>query len=356
MAIIVSAAGTPSLERATSEFDRGTSKREFRLAALAATVAAPAGLAARSAVQAAAKPLWRFTVKAGITTKTTQHYRGFAAANQLVIDQLWRINRLFNRPDVFNGRLKFEVTRSYYFSGDPGSELQTAHPEGDYLVVYDGFPPSGGGWHAEVMGIHHYWGVGDSGGTFGSAATHGLAHEFGHARGAVDLYKLRVDGALNPINGVPFRPARSIMNEAYGVDVWDDHSVNLINKTADQVALPSTYLTEEFPARLELQVTDRAGRLKHDAEVKLYPIEWGSAAVTAAPLLTGRTDAAGIYALPRNPFGPGSSKEFGIEYPNFLVTATSGSATGYIWLPMYEVQNFAFANGRASTYRTAIAV
>jgi hypothetical protein len=341
---------TPS-ERATSDFDKGTSKSPFLLA-----TAAPSPTAAAATPTAApaptAKPLWRFTIIAGITTATANYYGGFSAASQMILDQMWKVNRLFNAPSVFKGTLKFEVTRIYYFNGPSGPELQRAHPDHDFIVVYDGYPPSTGGWHREVQGIHHYWGVSQSGGVFASDATDGLTHEFGHARGAIHLYSLRVEAANNPINGQAFRPVPSIMGETgLGVHVWDDHSVNLINKTASQVNPPIAYIIDEFPAHFEVAVLSSTGSPLSNAQVRIYPVEWDSLSVLPTAVASGSTNSAGAYPLASNPFGPRTTgSPWEIRYCNFLVVATFGGRNGSVWMPLYDVQNWAFQHGQTSTF------
>jgi hypothetical protein len=67
------------------------------------------------------------------------------------------------------------------------------------------------------------------GGVFAAYATDGLTHEFGHSRGAVDLYQESVPAANNPVSGASFSAPTSIMTYPYGVTTWDRYTIGIIN-------------------------------------------------------------------------------------------------------------------------------
>jgi len=289
------------------------------------------------------RPLWPFSVIAAVSQDTVNHYGGLAAIGTLISNQITTVNRRFNDPGVFDGHFRFAVTTIYAFNGDPVDEIFVAHPNHDFKVIYDGFPSQGGGWYGDRLTIHHSWSVTNFGGPFANFATDGLVHEFGHARGGIDLYGLNVIASSNPVNGLPFFAVNSIMNYPYGNLVWDEHSQHLINKNAQTVAPPISYITQEFPLSIRIKVTDNNGGPFPNVHVRLFPVPWFSASVTNVALMSGFTDADGEFLLPSNPFGPNTADSpWNIRYPNFLVTATYNAGVAYAWMPLYDVQNFHF--------------
>jgi len=298
------------------------------------------------------KPVWHFSVIAGISQVTSNYYGGFSAAKTLIQNQFVTINSRFNTPGAFDGVLQFTVDSIYEFTGDPLVQIFQAHPLHDYRVVYDGFPSQGGGWYGPPTNtIHHSWPVTWFGGTFGSYATDGIVHEFGHARGAIDLYALQVDAGKNPVNGAPYNAETSIMNYPYGVTIWDQHSVGLINLNADQVYSNSAYVTGAFPTSINILVRSGSGAHLPGTSVKLYPADWYSGGVTGTPSLVMSTDENGAVHLAPNPFGPIDPPEpwcgrpWCIMYPNFLVAAEYGGYSAYGWMPLNQVQNVHLAKG-----------
>ena len=290
------------------------------------------------------KPLWPFSIIAGVSQSTVSYYGGnLAAVGTLISNQIATVNQRFNDPGVFDGHFKFVVTSVYEFNGDPLDEISVAHPNHDFKIVYDGYPTQGGGWYGGRLTIHHSWSVTHAGGPFGSTATDGIVHEFGHSRGAIDLYGLNVTGSENPINGQYFSGVDSIMNNPYGNRVWDEHSQHLINKNARTVAPSIRYITEEFPRSIRIKVTDNNGGPFPNVQVRLFPVPWFSSSVASVALMSAFTDSDGEFLLPSNPFGPNTADfPWNIRYPNFLVSATYNAATKYAWMPLYEVQNSHF--------------
>lgn len=318
-------------------FQRGTGQAPFILASCVANLMGGS---------------WRFGLIVGVTGTTEQHYGGLAATEALIRAQIEAVNKKFNTPGVFNGTFEFYVDQVYSFSTAVPAEYAKAHPKHAYRMVYDGFPPAGtgGGWIGAHQAIYHAWDTGSNGGTFGSDATDGLTHEFGHARGAIDLYAMDVDAATNPVNGWAFKVATSsIMNYPYGVSDWDDHTVNIINRNKKTWAPAIDYITKAFPPGFEVLVTDTAAKPQAGVDVAFYPVEWHKRTVAAAAVATGRTDAAGRFVLPSNPFDPGRpGKPWDISYCNFLVEAKRGAASSYRWLRIDEVQNFYFKTPKAN--------
>ena len=308
--------------------------------------AGTAPLLLASSIPQLTSPKWRFSLLIGVTDLTVSHYGGMSATETLIRDQIKVINDKFNNPKVFNAIFDFYIYDIYHFGTDPVAESLKSHWPHDYRMVYDGYPApgQGGGWMGQKYNsIYHLWYVSHMGGTFGATATDGLAHEFGHARGAIDLYKLAVTAANNPVNGQAYAPPQSIMNYSYGVNVWDAHSINIINENTDVVTPNISYITKAFPPSFSILATDSGGKPRAGVTINLYPVDWNATGVAPAPTVTGQTDAAGRVTLAKNPFDPAQpGQPWDIRYCNFLVEAQLGSAKRYAWMPLDDVQNAYF--------------
>jgi hypothetical protein len=304
---------------------------------------------------AAQKPTYYFNIIAGISKVTADYYGGFAAAKALIQAQIATVNSRFNNPGVFNAIYNFTVDSIYQFTGDPVAEIGVPHPGFSYRVTYDGYPTQGGGWYGPPWNsIHHSWSVSSFGGTFANFATDGIVHEFGHSRGAIDLYAIQVDATKNPVNGLPYSAANSIMNYPYGNLTWDTHSIYLINRTADTVIANSNYIDESFPANMGIAVRDSTGVGQlAGATVKLYPVSWYSSTVGSTASLIGTTGPTGVLPFSTNPFGPYANAPWNLQYPNFVVAVTFRDSLRYSWLPLPNVQN-AFFTKPDTTYRLIV--
>jgi uncharacterized repeat protein (TIGR02543 family) len=288
---------------------------------------------------------WAFTVIAGVTQQTADYYGGYSGVSALIRTQMDTVMSRFNYPGVFAAVLQFVVDSVYVFAGDAGAETCKPHPAHDYRIVYDGFPASGGGWLGSCQAVYHSWPASYSGGTFGPNATDGLAHELGHARGAIDLYALEVDPTKNSISGQPYQAEVSIMNNPYGIRVWDKHSVFLIDANSSVKAPPIDYITNAFPSAMGVTVVSAAGAPVPGVTIELFPVEWFSRTVGGTPVLTGVTDSKGELLFQVNPFEPNSSGfPWNIHYSNLLVRATAGGNRSYMWLPLTAAQVFTFTN------------
>ncbi|MBI3416628.1 MAG: hypothetical protein HY043_15150 [Verrucomicrobia bacterium] len=312
-------------------------------------------------------PDWKFTIIAAVSHATATNYGGLAKVKTYITNQIDTVNHRFNDPKVFKGIFQFTVESVYEFTGDPVAELSVPHPNQDFKIVYDGFPKQGGGWYGQFRAIHHSWAVTNSGGPFGADATDGIVHEFGHSRGAIDMYALNVDASKNPINDTGFTATKSIMTYPYGERFWDEYSQHLINKSGAVVVPSSTYLTSEFPASMGVQVLGLTGQPLADVLIDVYPVIWFQSTVTNPPVLSGKTDSKGEFVFSKNPFGPNTSgAPWDLRYPNFLVTARKASSivlppihkslvSSYAWMPVYDVQNFHFDNP-TNSYRLAMSL
>jgi hypothetical protein len=168
------------------------------------------------------KPTWTFSVVVAVEKRTAHLYESMLSKpiDQIVRDQMTTVNANFNRSPNFNGIYVFRVDSVYVFDGSASTEIFRPQPNYTYGLVIDGFSNTaqGGGWLGSNQVIYHKWSASKffESGPFGPGATDGLTHEFAHARGAVAIYGMRVEGSKNPVNGETFEPVNSIMNFPYG--------------------------------------------------------------------------------------------------------------------------------------------
>ncbi|MFC5412848.1 T9SS type A sorting domain-containing protein [Larkinella bovis] len=312
--------------------------------------------------QALAKPTWTFSVVVAVEQQTADFHQLKIGQpiDQIVRAQIATVNANFNRGTGFNGIYDFRVDSIYVFDGPAALEVFRAHPRFTYCVVVDGaFTPNstGGGWYGDHQTIYHKWTWSNdlASGPFGPGATDGLTHEFAHARGAIDLYGLSVEGSKNPVNNTAFKTVSSIMDYPYGNITWDEHTTHLLNSTADGPIEGDAWITRPFPGTIGIQVSSAQGMPLDQARLELYPVEWFSYSVKPIPVVTGYTNSQGIYDFVSNPYGPLSNDSpWHIRYPNFLLKVTYSNVVVYQWMPLYEVQNAFFRNGADSAYRTEL--
>jgi hypothetical protein len=304
-----------------------------------------------------ARPVWEFRVLVGVEKRTADYYQQLYGRDirTTVRQQLAQVNANFNSSDRFEGTFDFRADSIYVFDGNTAGEVFRPHPGFAYKVIIDGFATTtaGGGWYGSFATIFHKWDWNQWGGPFAKYATDGLTHEFGHARGAVDLYALKVEAAKNEVNGQAFQPVNSIMDYPYDNIAWDEYTVHLLNRTGSGLIPDESYITSAFPAKIQVQAVDRNGAPMEQVRVELFPVNWFSYAVPSVSLslFSPFTNRQGTYTFYSNPFEPASvGHPWHIRYPNFLVRATYHSSTVYQWLPLYEVQNEFFRNGPESTY------
>lgn len=294
---------------------------------------------------------WNFSIIVGITSKTSNFYGGFDAAKTMVLEQFRMVNAAFNDPNVFNAQFNFNVESIYEFPDNVYDEIYFRHPDYDFKVIIDGFPLAGGGWYGSYRTIYHSWSVNNWNGPFAEYATDGLIHEFGHARGAIDLYALRVDGNKNQINGENYEiPFSSIMNYPYGIETWDEHSINLINLNAGNEISNLEFIHNSFPSKILFETKDQFEIPVNDVTINLYPVKWYSTALGLDPIITVSTDNHGKVELIENPYNPheASSEPWKIDNCNFLIEARYSNIKLYKWLPLFEVQNHYFSTPLSS--------
>jgi hypothetical protein len=293
------------------------------------------------------QPEWKFSVIVGVNKVESDYYGGFTITSMLVSNQFSEVNTHFNSPGVFNGTFNFSMDSIYEFTGNSQNEVAPPPPGYDYRVIIDGVSTgTSGGWYGYPTNtIMHNWSVTSWGGTFMSYGTDALTHEFGHARGAIDLYALQVLADSNRVNGKAFNSDTSLMNSCYGISVWDMHSVNIINNDSDIVLANVNYITSKFPDTIGIRVTDSIGNPLNGVSLKVYPVYWYTYSIDTIPAYSGMTNSSGKYIFSSDPFVPGiNGYPWKIKYCNFLVRAIYNQDTVYAWMPVNVVQNSYFAD------------
>jgi hypothetical protein len=286
---------------------------------------------------------WTFTVEVGVEKRTADAVGGYEKVKTIIENQFAEINNKFNRPGVFNKTFCFRISSFFMFEGPSSNFCLSSHPCCDVRMIVNGFcseDDAGGGWYSgDIKCIHHRWNMDHNGGPFGKSATDGIAHEFGHVRGAIDIYALKVDQEKNPVNHTAFEGVKSIMNGCYGEDEWDLHSINMINASADSINPPD--LRDLFPQKIGVKILDQNGTPVPACILRFFPVSWYSGEVQNMAVIEGISAGDGLFFFPVNPFGIASGDEYpwNIRYCNFLVEANHGGKTGYAWMPINEVQN-----------------
>ncbi|GAB4048909.1 hypothetical protein [Spirosoma litoris] len=319
-------------------------------------------LTTMTALTGLAKPIWKFSVVVAVEKQTADFYQTMLSKpiDQIVNEQMATVNANFNSSSNFNGIYNFKVDSIYVFTGATSTEVFRAHPHFTYSVVIDGkfTPPTvGGGWYGSNQAIYHSWDWSADfiSGPFGPGATDGLTHEFGHARGGVDIYGMRVEGSKNPVNGQTFEPVNSIMNFPYGNIIWDEYTTSLLNSTGGDPIVGDQWIIRPFPRTIGIKTIDTQGMPLQNVSLTIYPMDWYSYAVSWFPIGGGSTNTSGLYSFSSNPFQPATNGyPWTMRYCNFLIKAVYNSVTVYKWMPLYEVQNAYFRNGTNSTYNAEI--
>jgi len=293
------------------------------------------------------QPIWKFSVIVGVNKLESNYYGGFGTTSWLISNQFSEVNTHFNSPGVFDGTFNFSVDSIYEFEGNSQDEVSPPPQGFAYRVIVDGVSTGTyGGWYGYPTNtIMHNWSVTSWGGTFASYGTDALTHEFGHARGAIDLYALQVLADSNKVNGEAFYSDTSIMNTCYGISVWDLHSISIINNNADVVQTNVNYITSKFPNTMGIIVTDSSDNPLTGVSVRAYPIYWYTYSVDTISIYPGHTNSSGEFIFSSNPYVAGvTGYPWNIKFCNFLVQAIYNQDTIYEWMPLNVVQNSYFTN------------
>lgn len=310
---------------------------------------------------APAPPVWRFTVTAAISRQTAGLHPKLSSSEfaSKVVTQLTQVNEIYNNHfdpvgDGFDALFSFQLVGARaleIFDGPVGDRCGDQHPGADYLLVYDerrdepdaNNPDDIGGWMSGNKVIRHLWWTGASEGAFGDPATIGIAHEFAHARGAIDLGWVEVQAGNNRVVSdlewmVPW--PNTIMGTPMErkPKAWDPYTSHVINQNNTETVVHEieAHARGAFPRYLKIRVTTRRGQSAGGVTVRVYAKKWNNAEVSPSDELhVLTTDHNGLCALPENPFLLPGDGAYGLRYPNFLVVAEN---VGNAWMPLPLVQ------------------
>lgn len=300
-----------------------------------ATACAPAPAPAPPAA-----PTWTFTVQASFPRALVASYGSEAAVRTKITDQFASVNQRFAALGP-----KFKLTTVSFYTGPSTLQVEAPHPGALYQVVYSESDPIWYEWRDDVKTILAFAASPMVGGVFGTHGTEALTHEFGHSRGAFDLRQQDVAPTSNPITGTGYSSEESIMNFPYGTIVWDRFSQHVIKSSADSFYDNAPIIRGSIPATISYRVVDAAGAPIQGAQVDVYPVNWNSNAVQAAHYQwTGPegTTADGIFQPSWNPFVGSIGVNYDTQFPNLLVTASSGGQSGSAWIPLTSVGSWGF--------------
>lgn len=198
-----------------------------------------------------------------------------------------------------------------------------------------------------------------------------LGHEYGHVRGAQDLYQYMIPAERNKISGQAYDYPECNMGTGYMV--WSDYCSSLFNYDALMKQLPDRFDEEVFPEQVVIRVMQN-GEPVNRATVRL----WGTRAggyfggpevYSKEPFLDNKkTNADGevlftqVYEMYNRPTeisgGKTPPKSPQDEFPFsrwycFLVEAEYGTSKGYAWLSDLDIVPDHLNNGN-ETYELIV--
>lgn len=192
------------------------------------------------------------------------------------------------------------------------------------------------------------------GGIFGTAPPKqgtysNLGHEYGHVRGASDIYQYIISAKDNPVNGQALMPPKCNMGN--GMWAWSDYCSEVFNHTARHKQLPAGWVDDTFPDSMQVTVYVK-GKVKKDVPVKFYGTRAGGSKnnrdVYPTPYRTFRSDKNGnvIINSPYTLYHPNPEdtdippkEEFPYWYWfSFLVEAEYKGEKQYVWVPDWATQ------------------
>ena len=94
-----------------------------------------------------------------------------------------------------------------------------------------------------------------------------LGHEYGHVRGAQDLYQYMIAAEDNPVSHEKLTPSKCNMGTGYRV--WSDYCSALFNYTAKMKPLDKDLPDQVFPRKLVIKV-EKNGKAKSNYTVNFY--------------------------------------------------------------------------------------
>lgn len=292
---------------------------------------------------AASKPLWRFSVAFAVHSSLPDSY--IIEGAQRALDSL---NARFNRPGVFEGRFEFHLDTVVVYNASIATlpidsvEARWKH-RADYLVIQDNRYPGSAGCCGHPGTIWMWAGMYIDGTWYSETAIDVLVHEFGHARGAVDIYRIAARPGL--MTGDGWQPRESIMATNHGT--WDPVAQHLVNAAADRRPVPVGWTIFEWPARIGVRVVDPDDRPIGGAVVDFHGVTWHDGLLGGTPVRRGHTGSDGLFVPDTNPYfdlGPGGGSSttacsfMGCAHSLVLAKVLApGWGTTYAWMPIDEV-------------------
>ena len=194
-----------------------------------------------------------------------------------------------------------------------------------------------------------------------------LGHEYGHMRGATDLYQYKISAADNPVSHEELKPPAC--NMGTGFKVWSDYCSALFNYTAKQKQLDSRLGRKIFPRKWTIRVF-ADGKPASDVSVRFYGTRAGGAHnhrdVYPKPYRTFQTNDEGhvevtdlygfFHPAGDDPNIPSKSPVDMFPYFywfNFLVEASYGDRKEYVWVPDFVLQEKYLTTGE-DTFETVL--
>lgn len=182
-----------------------------------------------------------------------------------------------------------------------------------------------------------------------------LGHEYGHVRGAQDIYQYKISAESNRVSREAFIPPACNMGTGYRV--WSDYCSAVFNYTAHQKQLEKDWRRKTFPDKLLVRVTKGGQPLNH---VKVnfwgtraggyfggpdvYDAEGNSPFLKKTTNNNGELTISNVYEMYHPNSGtpnipPKSPKD---EFPYsrwycFLVEIIDGSTKKYVWLSDLDI-------------------
>lgn len=200
-----------------------------------------------------------------------------------------------------------------------------------------------------------------------------LGHEYGHVRGAADLYQYKITAESNRISHEAFVPPACNMGTGYRV--WSDYCSALFNYDARQKQLEKDLHKKTFPGKLLVRVT-KGGQPQNNVKVNFWGTRAGGYfggpdvydAEGNSPFLKKSTNNNGEFTINDvySMYHPASStpnippKSPKDEFPYsrwycFLVEIVDGSTKKYVWLSDLDICTDHLATGK-DTYELEIAL
>lgn len=176
-----------------------------------------------------------------------------------------------------------------------------------------------------------------------------LGHEFGHVRGATDMYQYIIKAKDNSVSRVDLVPPGCNMGTAFGA--WSDYCSALFNYTAHHKQLKKDLTKNVFPDKLRIKILVK-GKTEKNVSVKFYGTRAGGKKnnrdVYPKPFRTFSTDKVGyveidnvykLYHPDHDDIGIPPKDEFPYWYWfSFVVEAEYNGQKKYVWIPDWQTQ------------------